>query len=146
MAIEVKITRKVFDYRDVEEAKKYIGKPGLFSDSLFVLLEDGGESEGILVGVDHEGYPFRTGSSVWQFFSPDPEPVEEWVPFTREDFPALLGRGVLRKSNGSGTMIGSFNTEFWLTCSDPAVGTTPARLLEEYTFIDGTPCGKKVLK
>lgn len=138
--------RKVFTYKDLEEAKKYIGKRGRFSENLFLLEKDHlGEPEDVLEHVGIDGFPFKArGMEYYQFFSPDPEPVEKWVPFTAEDFPSLLGRGLINRHSKVGAMVGCFNTAFWITCHDQDHGTSPEELLRDWTFVDGTPCGKRV--
>lgn len=139
--------RKVFTYKDVEEAKKYIGKTGVFTDD----FRDGNEGRGrraILSEISDGAYPFvphdwdGPEQSNYQFFSLDPEPIEKWMPFDKEDWPSLLGRGILNKQTGFGSIITTFgNGGLGTSCDhDP----DPETLLRDFTFTDGTPCGKKV--
>ena len=64
---------EVFDYRNAEEAKKYIGKKGVFSDYLKILTETPSRSfEDTLKNVDNEEIcPFcGYAKSSFQFFRP----------------------------------------------------------------------------
>lgn len=138
--------RLVFTYKDVEEAKKYIGKPGRFSED-FRELHEGRGVAGNLTGID--GYfPFVPDykdreRSNWPFFSPDPEPVEKWVPFTAEDWELFLGK-VVREFDMEGP-CGSIVTDFGkevIKANTTSLNYQYA--LERLVFMDGKPFGKKV--
>jgi len=134
--------RRVFTYKDAKEARKWIGKRGIFNDNLKEISEVTGASA-YLTGVNGSRQPFTMNHEFhYQFFSPDPEPVEKWVPFTKDEFPMLLGRGLIRKSDGCGSIVTTFGNSAIGTSDDR--DPTPRELLEEYSFTDGTPCGKKV--
>ena len=136
--------RKVFTYKDVEEAKKYIGKTGVFSNNLFA-IENGYGANGVLEPSCGPEYIFgRVGATgVYQFFSPDPEPVEKWVRFTAEDHELFKGKWIVEKNGPNRHMIVHYD-EFGVALVGPGFGTTYQKLLDQYTFLDGTTCGKKV--
>lgn len=144
------MNRKVFTYKDIEEVRGYIGKLGWFSNSLKEIQTECSRS-GTLTRIDKEDYHFEMdGKAYWQFFSPDPEPVETWVPFTAQDSSLFAGRSIRNKKDwflGVFAIIVSCNLDeaFIISSVDGKVWNIPFRaLLDMYEFLDGTPCGKKV--
>lgn len=145
--------RRVFTYKDVEEAKKYIGKKGVFSDD-FREIHEGKGMAWILLDVDGY-YPFVPDSKLplrsnWPFFSPDPEPVETWVPFTAEDAALFAGK-FIRDAVSWEDKLGSMIVAYHLKGAHiVAPGTGVIREIEyselwaRFVFLDGTPCGKKI--
>lgn len=66
-----------------------------------------------------------------------PEPV--YIPFTFDDAEMLIGKAVKEK------MHGVFGIVTWVLHDQVEIGTDPvafSALLEWYTFLDGSPCGK----
>ena len=146
--------RKVFTYKDVEEARGWIGKEGIFSNTLSEIEHEAGEN-GILKTVDPYSFHFAWAEGkAWQFFSPDPIPVEKRVPFTAEDWELFAGKFVTCKAWNAktcGAMVVHFGREY-ISVSSYAVGgilegdsIMYQELLNDWTFLDGTPCGKKVV-
>lgn len=144
------MNRKVFTYKATKEAQGYIGKIGLFSSSLED-IESGCGHIGTLSAVLHTDYHFeKNGGDSFQFFSPDPEPVETWVPFTEDDSSLFAGKAIRNKKDwvpGVFALIVSC-TLFEVFIISPANARPEAitfrTLLDDYEFLDGTPCGKKV--
>lgn len=143
--------RRVFTYKDVEEAKGWIGKGGVFSDSL-ESLEQGlpGLHCGILDIVSVQSYHFKSKGNTahWQFFSPNPEPIEKWVPFTAEDFKLILGKPFRKKSweDAFAIVIGVHHEGvlFIYPATNDFGQVGFGNMLNDYEFADGTPYGKKV--
>ncbi len=150
--------RKVFTYKDVEEAKKYIGKPGVFGEILAEVAEGNGKvgELGFIardalnsitkkIAYGSNPYPFmRRGYGYCQFFSPDPEPVEKWVPFTAEDDVFFMGVTVTAISNKifKAIIVGCNSEEVFL---GPGNHVTYQQLLDGFPKLDGSPCGKKLI-
>jgi len=141
--------RKVLTYKDIVEAETYQGKPGLFSDSFEQIATGKATHRALLhalVSVPDRGYRqffHCTGGGKYQFFSPDPEPVEKWVPFTADDWKVLAGAWIMFKGtlpNERCRMITIINEKDVFA----AQWKTYDELLANWTFTDGTPCGKKV--
>jgi hypothetical protein len=88
-------------------------------------------------GSEHANEP---NDLVRKYVEPSPP---KWVPFGKDEWPAVCGRPVRRKKWGS-----------WVAATPTLVGEGGAKvdgifvswveLLADYTFIDGTPCGKQV--
>lgn len=139
--------RKVFTYKDAEEAKKYIGNPGRFSENLFLLQEDpDGETVGVLKHIGIDGVPFATQDhECYQFYSPDPEPIEKWVPFTGAD--DLLGMKIRPKNVelGGCVIIGqNFNLIYMSDWETGIEEHTVESLFDGWEKLDGTPFGRKI--
>lgn len=142
------MSRKVFTYKDTKEAEAYIGKKGIFSDSLEE-VETGVGFPGLLRSIEPDEYHFKGANGVyWQFFSPDP--VETWVPFTARDSHLFAGkfvRDAVSWENQLGGMIVAYHLK---GAHIVAPGTGAIREIEyselwaRFVFLDGTPCGKKV--
>lgn len=139
--------RRVFTYKDVEEAKGWIGKEVVFND-LLSDIDSGRGYKGTLGLIERNEYPFlREEGEYWQFFSPEPEPVENWVPFTAEDWQLFHGKAVHCDDwddDCGATVIGW--TRDWIEIKDRDEGWDVKfkDFLANWTFVDGTRCGKKV--
>lgn len=145
LAKEQPMERKVFTYKDVEEARGWIGKEGIFSNTLSEIEHEAGEN-GILKTVDPYSFHFAWAEGkAWQFFSPDPIPVEKRVPFTAEDWELFFGKAVRTKRSKTvgGVGVQGFDAS-GVDIRSSGVHSFQ-EFLEEWTFLDGTPCGKKVL-
>jgi len=152
LAKEQPMERKVFTYKDVEEARGWIGKVGRFSNDL-ECCENGPNGEennlygGKLLYVRSFGNRFVASgtSDCFQFFMPDPIPVEKWVPFTAEDWELFFGKAVRTKRSKTvgGVGVQGFDAS-GVDIRSSGVHSFQ-EFLEEWTFLDGTPCGKKVL-
>lgn len=151
------MSRKVFTYKDTKEAEAYIGKSGWFSDSLEIIENIDHPQmptpcRGTLAYVLENGfYHFeRDGGDIFQYFSPDPEPVETRVPFTVEDAWLFAGKFV-RDAVSWGSQLGSMIIAYHLKGVHIVVPGTGAvreivysELWARFVFLDGQPCGKKV--
>lgn len=116
---------EVFDYRNAEEARQYIGKKGLFSDYLRAITESPTECfEGTFRKVEEEeGWPFfrdrvRSG---YQFFRP----------ILEEDEPLMTNRQLaewLAKGNGElsceGGQMASSDSVYYKGEEDNSVSST----------------------
>ena len=115
---------EIFDYRNAEEAKKYIGKKGVFSDYLKILTEIPSRSfEDTLKNVDNEELcPFcGYAKSSFQFFRP----------ILEEDEPLMTNRQLsewLAKGNGEffceGGQISSSNFVYYKEEGDNSVSAS----------------------
>lgn len=136
--------RKVFTYKDVEEAKKYIGKQGWFGDTLYKVADGKGDKYGTLTLVGCRHHYFEDEERAWQFFSPDPEPVKKLVPFTAEDWELFYLKPVRHKS----WEITATAITGWSDYSVSIAGFTGepsfTDFMERWVFLDGSPCGKEI--
>ena len=85
---------EVFDYRTIEEAKKYIGKKGVFSDSLRDISDLPEDCDVLVLRDIEEGvtYPFAgEHKDVFQFFRPILEEDEELM--TNRQLAEWLAKG-----------------------------------------------------
>lgn len=149
------IERRVFTYKDVEEAKGWIGKGGIFSDSLEDISNGIGHF-GILDKVEDTDYHFcKQGSDYFQFFSPNPEPIEKWVPFTVEDWQLFHGKPVSMKAWNNKSYVAAATVIGWNDGDGGCVEIVDAmdsrnvpfeEFLKEWQFANGDPCGKKVIE
>lgn len=144
--------RKVFDYRDAEEARQFIGKPGLFSDFHWELSAKGVGFPGVLEAIrpnddENEGDLFESSArgTSYAFFSPDPEPIVEYVPFTAADHELFAGKWVRAKDKTPpcGSMITDFGRDAFRAAQ---IETKYADALDTLVFLDGSPFGKRVVK
>lgn len=93
--------------------------------------------------------PFYNGSSFFACLIRKKEPVKKYVPFDlskEEDRARLRGAWVRHKQNPERenliTGLGDETVDFAVYFGDVAVGT--GVLLENFEFVDGSPCGKLV--
>lgn len=135
--------RKVFTYKDVEEAKKYIFKTGIVGDNMARVARGIGKRGSIQVQTEGDATFSISGDYFWyQFMSPDPEPVEKWTHFTVEDAAEIIGKAV-KNGFGSFAIITTVTGEgVFVGFRDRAIEF--GRLFDQFTFLDGTRCGKKV--
>ena len=92
--------------------------------------------------------PFYNGLSSFSCIIRKKEPLKKYVPFDlslEEDRAKLRGAWVRHKNSGREHVI----TGLYLDETPPYVeindnGYEPEYLLEEYEFVDGSPCGKLV--
>lgn len=63
----------------------------------------------------------------------------EYVPFDFSDAEKLIGKAVVFKSDGNIYQIIAVNKTHCAVCTE---GWEYKMLLESFTFLDGTPCGK----
>jgi len=86
-------------------------------------------------GNDDNG--FQLENNYWYPYFVLEKVVEEWIPFTFED--DLLGKQVIAKDKSCKAVI-SYQNVTCIIIGDETVEYD--ELLEDYTFLDGTPCGK----
>lgn len=110
---------EVFDYRNAEEAKAFIGKKGVFSDSLRDICERPAEKRfGTLVDADgKDAYPFirkdkdGKGNVPYQFFRPILEEelmthrqLTEWLAKGKGEYTwndkTMTGQKIVSPNNG----------------------------------------------
>lgn len=103
-----------------------------------------------LIHIDTSNvHPFKDNYDTdWHFFLPYKEPEKKYVPFdlSKEETRTFLrGKWIKRKSDSLESMITIIAQ---LTLGDKHVwtaGTMSAEeLLDEWTFLDGSPCGKQI--
>ena len=140
--------RKIFTYKDVEEAGVYVGKQGLFSDNLRDITEvPEGCAKGELVCVLLEAassYVFKVRTAEFQFFSPDPAPgTPRYVPFTAADWELFLNKIVRIKNEKFIGAIDCVGRDGRVQIGR-AMSETFVDLFAGYEFMDGSPCGKRV--
>jgi hypothetical protein len=137
--------RKVFTFKDLEEAHAFIGKLGIFSEN-YKNAYIGHGARGRLKMIDsYSSSPFITGSVSAQFFSPDPELVEKIVPFTVEDWQMFKLRVVRRKSDQgfTGQSIVAWS-HIYVAIGGEQNLVYYQDLLKDWEFDDSSPCGKEV--
>lgn len=149
-----------YTYKDViidpEDPRVEVGKEYYSGDNPRVVINKAneGKTSSILASIYTEKdnyHPFYFGRNTLDFYpciirKKDPE--KKWVPFDlskEEDRKKLRGAWVRHKNSGREYVI----TGLYLDETPPYVevndnGYEPEYLLEEYEFIDGTPCGKLV--
>ena len=83
---------EVFDYRNAEEAKAFIGKNGAFSDSLRDISDLPADCDALILREIEEGvtYPFAGEDNVFAFFRPI---LEEEELMTNRQLVEWLARG-----------------------------------------------------
>lgn len=67
------------------------------------------------------------------------KPEDRYIPFDKSDIEFLKGKWIISKDSGDQEQITNFRTRDgkFLICA-----VEPIFLLEYFTFLDGTPCGK----
>jgi len=138
---------------NVEEAKRYLGRSGMFTDTyqtaLFTLrTPERFGTDGTLISVDHRSsYPFIKSVSAafaYQFFVTEKLKDPEYVPFTWEDRDLLKGRWVRYKDSRINIhaiiMIGEDLIQ--IQTYNGANGFNYMSAFEDLLFDDGTPFGK----
>ena len=125
-----------------------IGKEVYYDDTPFDVLQDANKNGevGIFSKIDKtqdNGYPFsvNTGNNEIGYccIIIKKEPEVKYVPFDlskKEDRDFLRGKWVRYKMTGDEYQITSLS-------SNLAIGITGEELLKYYTFLDGSPVGKK---
>ena len=154
---------KVLTYRDVNEAKRLIGKRVEYSDNLKAIEESPLESGDILLEVIEDSCePFRIDTSRYssqrtiydyQFIReilPDEshyEPYDLSDPKVRD---SLRGRWIIWNDGDTDDADEAVIIGFTKQDGDPwkiqtSIGSIDtAELLKFYVFDDGTPCGRRV--
>ena len=147
-----------YTYKDViidpNDPRVEIGKKYYFSDSPINIVayanDDNRNWLGTLTSVKASGdYRFTVQGEVYACLIRKKEPEKKWVPFDlskEEDMAKLRGAWVRHKQNPERenliTGLGAEPVDFAVYFGDIAVGT--GVLLENFEFVDGTPCGKLV--
>lgn len=142
--------RVVFTYRNMEDAKPFIGKKGVFSDNLRAIHS--GQGFGSPLKAIRDNFePFLTDKGIkFQFFSPNEEKIEKWIPFSKEDLPALCLRPVREKTWRIGECTTILGWDYsvvdgpsilLMIGSDVVRVPTPV-LLKDYEGLDGFVLGK----
>ena len=133
-----------------------IGVKGYFTDNIQVIV-DAFDSKsfpdpllgGILETVSYAGrFKRKADGKYYSYFIREKEPEKKYVPFDlskEEDRARLRGAWVREKDSGRECSI----TGLFLDEKPPYVeisdeGYSSEYLLENYEFVDGTPCGKLV--
>ena len=157
-----------YTYKDIiidptsEEAKNAIGKKCYMYDSPTMLLKMANSNDGArtLESIDESDYPFNDkefGSEWTCIIVKKEEPKPEYIPFQdgREFFNSYLSvesrlekedyflsnHGIWLKDKTSKAYY--MVTKIW-DIGDDSDEISWKELLEYYTFLDGSPCGKKV--
>lgn len=139
--------RIVLTYKDVisGEAKKYIGKPGVFCDFLYEYNKSPFYS-GTLDGFNHANlsFPFVCSAlGCYQFFLPDQEPEHKHVPFTFDDAPMFRDNWI--KINNEFSRVQNYDAEgVYLFVHGIVTFISYLDLVLKGRLEDGTPCGKKL--
>lgn len=137
---------------DPEDPRVEIGAEYYFGDPARALLAYANEdtSARVLELVKKESdYPFREGIGYYSCIIRKKEKERHYVPFdlsNEEDRARLRGAWVRHKKNPERenliTGIGNETVDFAVYFGDVAIGT--GVLLENFEFVDGSPCGKLV--
>ena len=157
-----------YTYKDIiidptsEEAKNAIGKKCYMYDSPTMLLKMANSNDGArtLESIDESDYPFNDkefGNEWTCIIVKKEEPKPEYIPFQdgREFFNSYLSvesrlekedyflsnHGIWLKDKTSKAYY--MVTKIW-DIGDDSDEISWKELLEYYTFLDGSPCGKKV--
>ena len=157
-----------YTYKDIiidptsEEAKNAIGKKCYMYDSPTMLLKMANSNDGArtLESIDESDYPFNDkefGSEWTCIIVKKEEPKPEYIPFQdgREFFNSYLSvesrlekedyflsnHGIWLKDKTSKAYY--MVTKIW-DIGDDSDEISWKELLEYYTFLDGSPCGKEV--
>ena len=69
------------------------------------------------------------------------EDAPEYIPYTFEDAELFIGKVIKNKKGTAVSMITGLNTKF-INIYNSDIGFN--YLLDNYTFLDGTPCGKLI--
>ena len=148
-----------YTYKDViidpEDPRVEIGAEYYFGDTPAQVLDSASAECGLYRLMDinpRAGYPFEFDTdlscSSYPCIIRKKEPEKKYVPFDltkEEDKAKLRGAWVRHKNSGREHVI----TGLYLDETPPYVeindnGYEPEYLLEEYEFVDGSPCGKLV--
>ncbi len=137
---------------DPNDPRVEIGKEYFFASNPaeVIRLANAGSSGKKLIRVDYAYYaPFVTGifEDRYSCIIRKKEPAKKWVPFNlskEEDRARLRGAWVRHKQNPERenliTGLGDETVDFAVYFGVVAIGTDV--LLENFEFIDGSPCGK----
>lgn len=130
-----------------------IGKEVYYNDLPFDVLKDANKNEktGILSKIESEqveGYPFNIetedAGNIFSCIIIKKEPEVKYIPFDlskKEDRDFLRGKWVKKKDTGNEHQLIHFThiDNLWR-----ALANTGQELYDYFTFLDGTPVGKKV--
>ena len=152
-----------------EEAKNCIGKEVYFSDNIRMCLcranKDINSFTRILQKINEKDYrPFKVDDNYYQVIIPKKEePKPEWIPFKSavefldayEDANYSITNGTIENrllNHGGIWLINTVSFASYMMVTKVRndglnLGTDPEvvlweELLRDYTFLDGTPCGK----
>ena len=150
-----------YTYKDViidpEDPRVEIGKEYYSGDNPRVVINKAneGKTSSILASIYTEKdnyHPFYFGRNTLDFYPciiRKKEPEKKWVPFDlskEEDRARLRGAWVRHKQNPERenliTGLGDETVDFAVYFGNVAIGTSV--LLENFEFVDGSPCGKLV--
>lgn len=144
----------------LEHGKRYVMRNGEITPPVCDLRNHGCPTDDPYcfgVQVSDRSMRYWTNDGRWQVGDADhkwdivaeyvePQPPK-WVPFTGNDWAEMIGRTIRRKrlSNRNGVMI-ICASESYVGFSEWGAFTQEdyASLLKDFTFPDGTPCGKLV--
>jgi len=145
---EQPMERKVFTYKDVMlDSNRFIGMKGYFTNSQKECDVFEFNQPYYVRNTDASSdYPFFDGEDWFQFFIQVYEPVEKLVPFTPEDWELFMGKCIRRNEwplNYGICLIVHYSMGDVSTGNQNDINFT--ELLDRWTFMDGTPCGKKVV-
>ena len=150
-----------YTYKDIiidpqdERLKGAIGKEVYYNSYIKICINNANRNckVGTLIGIDKtSSMPFKINADGCHidkdFIVLKKEPKVKYVPFDlskKEDRDALRGKWITKKRYETEVLIDFFtkhtnyDDEEWEAC-----GFTGEELLEECTFLDGSPVGKKV--
>ena len=159
-----------YTYKDIiidptsDEARNYIGKMVYFSDNIKMCLYRANNDINGFMGIlneinENDHYPFKVNDTCYAVIIPKKEePKPEYIPFSNPDefIDAYISNLDKRMDIGAIHKLDKFG--MWIKYKDDYVlvtyieqsginsGTELASdwqdLCDNYTFIDGTPCGK----
>lgn len=141
---------------DQVKDKDIIGAKGYFASDFKTIVDSFDDKtfpapllEGTLEAVSYNGRFKRKEDGIYfDYFIHKKEPVKKYVPFdlSREEDRARLRGAWVREKEAPflEQEIAGLATNVALVFLNDVVSVGVANLLEEYEFVDGTPCGKLV--
>jgi len=110
-----------------------------------IFIKDGKNKSAICV-MEEEKKKYFSGedfmTQMWEYHKKLPE--KKYVPFTWEDRDLLRGRWIKSKEDDKELMIIGFSKEEVFLIHTDQGDIYHKGVLDFYTFLDGTPCGKLV--
>lgn len=137
---------------DPEDPRAEIGKEYYWSDhpsSLLMEVQDGIKQPlPLLRIVSGSEHPFKNKDAGYQCIIRKKKPEKRYVPFdlSKEEDRAKLRGAWVRKKDAPflEQEIAGLSTNVSLVILNDVVSVGVENLLEEYEFVDGTPCGRLV--
>jgi len=137
--------KKVISPSDVSKA--VVGNKYYFADGLNILQCKKTVCQLACISSNID-FPFGTERENYRYLypceEPEKKPEKKYVPFTMADAEGIIGRVVKNKNTGSMMMLTSMIIDSSDTCYGN--GMDVKRLLADYVFLDGAPCGNEVEK